>query len=904
MAAVRIIGRLPFRRLPMRAEPSPRVEGFIDLLILVFICIYILNILPWDALVSNTAVTGGDTASHYQTVIYLRDYLFPQGKIIGWYPGNYGGHPNFLMYFPLLFVLSALAGYMLPLTVAFKWATIIGPILLPFCTYCMLRLAKTRFPIPALAAVGSVLFLFNGSNSTWGGNFLSALSGEFSYGFSFSMIMIFMGILSGLTGQRGERWDAGTARWIVLGALILFLIGTSHGFTLIMALIAGIFVLFFYRYWWRRFWILSWMFGIGILLMSGWLFQLYCNIPYSTPFNIAWTFGSIYEIFPRMLIPFQVAYVIISFMTLIFFKSSRQFLTGNEIRFLGLSWYLILVSILLFLVSEPLGLPDIRFLPFIQFFSSVLGIAYTGILFPHISTKASIAVSLTIAAFLWLTFFDAPVEAQLRWNLSGFEMAPRWTDYERLNRYLSGSYDQQRVAYENYHTTEDMGSLRAFESLPLFAHRQTLEGLYFQSSLLSPSVFYAQSLYSKEISCPFPDYTCASMDMKRAYEYLNLFNVGQLILISPTVKNAALQYPHLYERQYFRPESEYEVWNVINTPGYVQILDQEPEFVGPENFRFRFYQWFRDYSPASRFLATRPNRHALLYGLDAIPEKTASAPMENKAGKCEIKETVGNEFISFSTTCPGKPHLIKVAYHPGWESEGAIGPYLAAPGFLLVYPTRPFVKLFFDNKRPRIIGLVMASMGAMLFILFTWAGIIKPVFWIDRIWQRMDSWKGMKWIYRLFLVFSFLSFILVLYGISSPGYQRSFRNAELHYIQKDYKDAQRGFEKITDKWSDYPNIDRAYYFLGLCYYLDHDYAASEKTFTKLTREFKDSYFCAEAYYHIGLCALQRREYSRARSAFAFIIDGLKDPNWSIPARDRLKELSQINAPYYGTGIGN
>lgn len=51
-------------------------------------------------LLTPTITGGGDTIAHYVAARYLRDYLLPYGKLVGWMPGNFAGYPLFLFYFP------------------------------------------------------------------------------------------------------------------------------------------------------------------------------------------------------------------------------------------------------------------------------------------------------------------------------------------------------------------------------------------------------------------------------------------------------------------------------------------------------------------------------------------------------------------------------------------------------------------------------------------------------------------------------------------------------------------------------------------------------------------------------------------------------------------------------------
>ena len=185
-------------------------------------------------MLSKTITTGGDTGSHYNTAVYLKEVLIPRGKIMGWMQGNYAGFPLFYHYFPLPFVLMVLLSYVIPMQIAFKIVSVLGVFLLPLCVYAAFRLLKYEFPIPILGAVLSLSFLFMEANSMWGANIPSTLAGEFSYGIGISIAFLFFGTLyAGITENK----------YLLLNAFLVFLLGLSHGYAIIFAgVIASYFI--------------------------------------------------------------------------------------------------------------------------------------------------------------------------------------------------------------------------------------------------------------------------------------------------------------------------------------------------------------------------------------------------------------------------------------------------------------------------------------------------------------------------------------------------------------------------------------------------------------------------------------------------------------------------------------
>jgi hypothetical protein len=167
----------------------------------------------------------------------------------------------------------------------------------------------------------------------------------------------------------------------------------------------------------------------------------------------------------------------------------------------------------------------------------------------------------------------------------------------------------------------------------------------------------------------------------------------------------------------YRSEGEigpYQVFRVLQGNGqYVVPLRYQPAVVPGADWKRLAYEWFqrrewldvpllflRSGDPAPP--ATVPFR-----SLEQEPVKQAF-PQE-----CRVKEAVGNETVQFETECPGRPHLIKISYHPKWHVDGADRIYLVSPSFMLVYPAARQVRLVFGNRWPDYVGRVATAVGIL-----------------------------------------------------------------------------------------------------------------------------------------------------------------------------------------------
>jgi hypothetical protein len=226
----------------------------------------------------DTIVIGGDTASWHGIADYMMKVLLPEGRLTGWDMGNFCGYPNFSFYFIPPFLLAALSAYLLPipLTIALKCVIALGLFLLPVMTYLGLRAMDYRFPIPAIGASSSLLFLFNESYTMFGGNVVSTLTGEFCYMIAFALFAYFIGSL-----YRGVTNGSGILR----NGILLGLIGLTHLFVFIPAVCLLV-------YWFLAKGKLQYFFKVSLIafgLMAFWILPLMAyRDPFTTPVYMIW----------------------------------------------------------------------------------------------------------------------------------------------------------------------------------------------------------------------------------------------------------------------------------------------------------------------------------------------------------------------------------------------------------------------------------------------------------------------------------------------------------------------------------------------------------------------------------------------------------------------------------------
>ena len=165
------------------------------ILLLLISEVLLILLFPGSSIIESTITAGGDTPSHFISAIAMSRGLLSLFSPVTWIHGAYAGFPLFLHYFPLPFALMALISKAVSLQVAFKLVTLLAIIPLPAAVYLCLRRLGYRQNTPAIGAVLSLPFLLMTENSMWGGNIYSTLSGEFAFGISFILYIIFTGKL-------------------------------------------------------------------------------------------------------------------------------------------------------------------------------------------------------------------------------------------------------------------------------------------------------------------------------------------------------------------------------------------------------------------------------------------------------------------------------------------------------------------------------------------------------------------------------------------------------------------------------------------------------------------------------------------------------------------------------------
>jgi hypothetical protein len=677
--------------------PSRR-QTLVDVAGLALATLAILDYFPPALLLMPTVAAGGDTPCHYPTLVEFYERFLPGLRLHGWYPGAYLGHPLLLYYFPLPFLVMSALAPATGLPVAFKLGTAIGVLLLPPLTYAALRLMGFRFPAPLLGAAAALVFLFVEENPIWGGTMASTLTGEFAYAYGTALALLFLGLVYRAYAQGGRLW---------IPAVALAATAFAHGYAVLWAGLSASFFLYGAR---RPVRTMRWLAALAVAafgLAACWLLPLLGSWGSTTPYDDPWITVSLRNLFPPLLWPLFAAALAGLVATLVWGRR-----TGGADRRLLFLAHAALVAACLAVAGPALGIIDVRFVPFAQLALSVLGAAALGLAVQALAASELAALGLVLLAVLHGDHRSRVLRPWTEWNYTGLEAKELWPAFAELAARLRGGVGDPRVAVEYGSVHEKAGSIRMYETLPLFSGRPTLEGVYNQASLQTHFVYYLASELGATSPNPFRSRTYSRFDTDAALAHLRLFAVSDVVAVSPQLVAALRARPDVVPLASVPP---YEVFRLRGAaPRYVEPMAYAPVRVSPRGWREKAWRWFtrRPLGPAHLvFSDDRRFGVAAGSGLDVMPLVSLEPGAEISG------EEVGRETIAFRTSRPGHPVLVKVSYPPRWRAEGADGPYLVSPALMMVVPRQAEVRLVYGRTWSDHVGLGLTVLTVLALAL-------------------------------------------------------------------------------------------------------------------------------------------------------------------------------------------
>jgi len=670
----------------------------------------------WPALLTANTPTGGDMGAHVLVPSILKDDLLPDFRLIGWSNDWYAGFPALYFYFPLPALFTILLDVFLPYGVAFKITASLGVIALPFGAYVLARGIGYSRVVATITAATASMYVFMESFSIFGGNIKSTMAGEFSFAWSLSLSLMYLGTIIKDTRNGG--------RFSPLAAILLALTALSHVVTTMVVVLVSLPLLVRRRG--GRVLGVSWLLGFAIAAIWALPFLMRAVLPNLTgdPLTTDMGWNPVTGLIGGSFAPGTISTPL-----------PNEFIPIFVLAIVGIVWSLLrrdrvavpmvmmVVPAFVYWIMQLPGFPftaiyNGRFLPYwflggFIFAGIAIGLGVTTLArwVPERSSNMVVGVGLATVLLMSITvagIHDVP--GWVRWNYSGYEGKDVFPEYESLMTEIDTLPDG-RVMWEANSELGRYGTPMALMLTPYWSDgHPSMEGLLFESSLTTPFHFLNASEVSQSPSNPVRGLTYRSLNFERAVEHLGLYDVSYYVAWTDEAKTAAADFG--LERI-----SQTDPFDVFLLPDAdpIDVATVQPTVFEDGDFFEAALTWYDDVDNLHRWLvADGPESWPRASNPEGPFPGGALIANNGRVSNVEITD----HRISFRTTAIGVPHLIKVSYFPNWEATGAEGPYKAAPSLMVVIPTEEQVELEFARSWAENLGMLstFGSIGGLIYL--------------------------------------------------------------------------------------------------------------------------------------------------------------------------------------------
>jgi hypothetical protein len=785
-----LIGRV-MRRVVRRPRTWIDAPWTMERIVRLGVTVLVVGASTWAALkvvqpslvLSNNTPTGGDMGAHVMGPAFLRDVLMPSGQLSGWSNYWYSGLPMYRFYLVIPALMIVALNVVLPYGIAFKIVVVCGIVTLPLSCFAFGRLARFRYPMPELFALGGLLFLFDESFSIYGGNVKSTMAGEFSFSIALSLGILGLGLLAhGLETGKYRSW----------AAIVISLACLSHGIVLIFVVLGAILLCFVWID--RTRFVYGATVGVTVFLLCAfWVLPFLLNHAYMTDMKYGYRPQGASDSFWDMFFPlttffdiFITGFAIVGFIAMI----ARRHLNGAWLGICSLA----LVA-LVYLTRDSLPLIGLlwnpRLLPFLyllRYLLMMVGLVETALVVARgvrgvreLSPRATLAVStgtavvvalgvLVIELFffrlmpgagyqthngksvyqwgpisLTATSTDALSDAWPRYNFSGYEGKPAYGEYRALVTTMGELGDDPqfgcgRALWENNGETGKYGTTMALMLLPHWTNGciASMEGLFFEASGTTPFHFLTAAAMSQQSSNPVRQLRYDNNDAVKGVPYLQSLGVRYVMVFTEAARNQADTQPELTLVRTVGP------WNIYAVAGsdVVEPLAMQPVVVNRRDGDQRERNlelgtsWFQhrdewvampaDDGPAAwQRIDVQPDltrRQDDRVDIVQPAQPIAAVPLDPVV----VSDVdLGEQDLRFRVDRVGVPVLVKVSYFPNWEVSGAEGPYRIGPNMMVVVPTSNEVHLTFGRSGVDVLAYLLTLAGLVLLVVWRWRGDVR-----------------------------------------------------------------------------------------------------------------------------------------------------------------------------------
>ncbi len=652
-------------------------EFIITALCFIFSYVFIFTTLDTSFLITNTTVTGGDTGSHVYIPYYLKE-IFPLIK--WWSPDWYSGFPFFYFYPPLFYVLTVILSFVISLNISFKLVIFSVILLYPLSFYLTLKWLGLKTPIPQLGMLFSLFIIFLEKFSIYGGNLPSLLSGQFSHTASIAFLFMFLGLM-----YKGLK----EKKYLILNILLGSAIILSHPTSGLLLIILSPFFIFQKRNFKENLFFVFYVYLGIFLITSFWTLSLVYYQGYAGVMR--WT----KEI--RLDYLFPNHWLLLNASALFGFLLA---IIKKETRFL-VAIALTAICLLAYFFLDNFGVWNTRFLPYILFANLLFAAYFIGYLILFFKKGFIIFSYLIVLLIIFFSLFSLKENINyspywFKWNFEGYQAKSVYKELDNLFSYLK-TLPQGRVMWEYHPDFNKYGTPRVLETLTVFTNHPTFEGLLIESGLSGSFHFINQTETSENPTAAIAGFSYPPFNFERGITHLQMSGAKYFIAYSQKIKTEADKTQKIIKLKTITPFSIYEIPNseLVEKINNFSIQKKGKDWLS------KSIEWYKgnDLEQPIVFVENEEQKEELT----KIQNSITNTVVKN------IKTT--NDSIEFDVDKINQPYIVKISYFPTWKAEGAKGPFLISPAYMMVIPNQNHVKLYFSYGFIDYLGIILTIFG-------------------------------------------------------------------------------------------------------------------------------------------------------------------------------------------------
>lgn len=702
----------------------------------VLLGVFLLIFLRIDLVFTNTLPTGGDMGAHIVPTNFFVDNLFKNFSLRGWSNDWFAGYPLYYFYFPFPPIIVSLISFILPFSIAFKMMVILSQIVLVLSVERLFSLESKKYSV--IGTIAGMVYIFTESFTIYGGNLASTLAGQYSFTFSLAFVLLGIYFLK-----------SNNDKSLIMSAMFM-------GFSILSHIIPFMIFLPYYAYHFlaskRDMFIKISGFLIFLFISIRFAYSLIVNLEYTT--NMSYTpYTKISDLIKPDVLPFFILlvialitfrikkfnqhfslalYLIIFSMTIFFYGPESALWNGRVVPFFNMGVLLLSFQIIkeLFSVLNK-ALLNQNFLKTFNFLlSTILIYNFYERWFQYyeIFTLSSIVILIFLLLILVINFennlnsitFVIAISSisflphWINWNFTGYENKPQWIDIEQLYSGLN-KLEPGRIMWEPNSDLNKYGTPMVLMTIPYFTQHQSMEGLYFDSSITTPFHFLTVSGLAERPSNPVGGLSYINGDFNKGIRLMKELGIDYYVAYTDSIKDKSRINSEL---NFLFSTEVFEVYQLDSSK--IELIDNELYFYDNPNLldrilnstiRERVQNSFFDQA----YVAFKnETNYKVIEGLEFSKiNKIENSNLEVKNLKIDSKS------ISFETNSPNQLHLIKVSYFPNWKIIDGEGPYRISPSFMAVVPNSNSVSLVFENsgteKTLNYLSFISLSMAIIIF---------------------------------------------------------------------------------------------------------------------------------------------------------------------------------------------